>query len=316
MTALLFGILTLVLVGPAAEALSRASWAVKAPRAAMTLWQAIALAGVLSAFSCGLAIAANLLAPGPDGAPTTNPLHEIQRLGLALWLVLVGVFALTLLVGARLMYTVIRVGVRTRARRHVHRQLIDILDRCDRGDHRNPLFARDVRMIDVEQPLAYCLPGLRRRVVVSEGVVARLSHDELTAVLAHERAHLRARHDLVLEAFIALHEAFPRFVRSRSALGAVELLVESLADDQAVRATAPTTLGRALVACADAVAPRGAMAVGGPTTLARIRRLCDDRPTRLIAVAAYAAAAAILVVPTLAVAIPWLTELSRLVTAG
>jgi hypothetical protein len=32
-------------------------------------------------------------------------------------------------------------------------------------------------------------------------------------------------------------------------------------------------------------------------------------------VAAYAAAAGILVLPTLAVAIPWLTELSRLVTA-
>lgn len=316
MTALLFGILTLVLVGPAAEALSRASWPIKAPRAAMTLWQAIALAGVLSAFSCGLAIAANLLAPGPDGTPTTNPLNEIERLGLPLWLTLVGVFALTLMVGARLMYTVIRVGVRTRARRHTHRRLIDILDRCNRTDVSHPLFARDVRMIDVSEPLAYCLPGLRQRVVVSEGVVARLSQDELTAVLAHERAHLRARHDLVLEAFIALHEAFPRFVRSRSALGAVELLVEALADDQAVRATTPTTLGRALVACADAVAPRGAMAVGGPTTLARIHRLCDDRPSRLVAATAYAGAAAVLVVPTLAVAIPWLTELSRLINSA
>ncbi|NDZ95591.1 M56 family metallopeptidase [Streptomyces sp. SID6673] len=316
MTALFFGILTLVLVGPAAEALSRASWPVKAPRAAMTLWQAIALAGVLSAFSCGLAIAANLLTPGPDGAPTTNPFDEIDRLGLPVWLTLVGVFALTLMVGARLMYTVIRVGVRTRARRYAHRQLIDILDRCDRSDASHPLFASDVRMIDVEQPLAYCLPGLRQRVVVSEGVVARLSRDELTAVLTHERAHLRARHDLVLEAFIAVHEAFPRVVRSSSALGAVELLVEALADDQAVRATAPTTLGRALVACADAVAPRGAMAVGGPTTLARIRRLRDERPTRLLALSAYSAAAAILVVPTLAVAIPWLTELSRLISAA
>ncbi|GAC69680.1 M56 family metallopeptidase [Gordonia soli] len=316
MTALLFGILTLVLIGPAPEALSRARWPLRAPRAAMTLWQAIALAAVLSAFSTGLAIAANLLAPGPDGAPTTNPLAEIDRMGLPLWLICVGVFALTLMVGARLFYTGIRVGFRTRARRAVHRQLIDILDRCDRTDATHPLFARDVRMIDVAQPLAYCLPGLRQRVVVSEGVVTRLSRDELTAVIAHERAHLRARHDLVLEAFIALHEAFPRVVRSHSALGAVELLVEALADDQAVRATAPTTLGRALVACADAVAPRGAMAVGGPTTLARIHRLTRGRPAPWIAVTAYAAAAAILVVPTLAVAIPWLTELSRLISAA
>lgn len=316
MTALLFGILTVVLVGPAPEALSRAQWPIRAPRAAMTLWQAIALAAVLSAFSCGLAIAANLLAPGPDGTPTTHPLHEIERIGLPLWSVYVGVFALTLLIGGRLVFTTIRVRLRTRARRASHRQLIDILDRCDRSDASHPLFARDVRMIDVEQPLAYCLPGLRQRVVVSEGVVHRLTRDELIAVIAHERAHLRARHDLVLEAFIALHEAFPRFVRSSSALDAVELLVEALADDQAVRATTPTTLGRALVACADAVAPRGAMAVGGPTTLARVHRLRDDRSTRLVAITAYCGAAAILVVPTLAVAIPWLTELSRLVSAA
>ena len=315
MTALFFGTLTALLVGPVPEVLSRARWPLRAPRAAMTLWQAIALAAVLSAFSCGLAIAANLLAPGPDGAPTTDPFNEIERLGVPLWLLYVGVFALTLMIGVRLFYTVIRVGVRTRARRAVHRQLIDILDRCDRSDPSNPIFARDVRMIDVQQPLAYCLPGLRQRVVISEGVVARLTHDELVAVLAHERAHLRARHDLVLEAFIALHEAFPRFVRSRSALGAVELLVESLADDQAVRATTPTTLGRALVACADAVAPRGAMAVGGPTTLARVHRLRYVGPARRIAACGYLGAAAILVVPTLAVAIPWLTELSRLISA-
>lgn len=314
MTALLFGILTVVLVGPAPEILSRAKWPIRAPRAAMALWQAIAVAAVLSAFSCGLAIAANLLAPGPDGAPTTHPLHEIERIGLLLWLVYVGVFALTLLIGARLMFTVMRVGMRTRARRATHRQLIDLLDRCDRSDDTSPLHASDVRMIDVQQPLAYCLPGLRQRVVVSEGVVSRLSRDELVAVIAHERAHLRARHDLVLEAFIAAHEAFPRFVRSRSALGAVELLVEALADDQAVRATTPTTLGRALVACADAVAPRGAMAVGGPTTLARVTRLRDDRSVWPVATAAYLAAAAILVVPTLAVAIPWLTEISRLLS--
>ncbi|KNA89629.1 M48 family metalloprotease [Gordonia sp. w5E2] len=315
MTALLFGIMTLVFVGPAPEALSRAQWPIRAPRAAMTLWQAIALAAVLSAFSCGLAIAANLLSPGPDGTPTTHPLREIERVGLPLWIAYVGVFALTLLIGARLIFTIVRVGVRTRARRATHRQLIDILDRCDRSDQSHPLFGRDIRMIDVEQPLAYCLPGIRQRVVLSEGVVARLSRDELIAVIAHERAHLRARHDLVLEAFIALHEAFPRFVRSSSALGSVELLVEALADDQAVRATAPTTLGRALVACADAVAPRGAMAVGGPTTLTRVHRLRHDRAPIWLVTVAYSGAIAILVVPTLAVAIPWLTELSRLVSA-
>ncbi|GAC78494.1 Zn-dependent protease with chaperone function [Gordonia malaquae] len=310
MTALLFGFLTIAFVGPIPQALSRATWPLYAPRAAMALWQSVALAAVLSAFSTGLAIAANLLTPGHDGAPTTNPLDEIGRLGWFLWTLYVVVFALTLLVGARLMFTVVRVGIRTRARRTIHRNLVDLVDCVDKRRGTD----RDVRVLDVPTPLAYCLPGLRSRIVVSEGVLDRLTDDELTAVIEHERAHLRARHDLVLEAFIALHEAFPRFVRSQSALGSVELLAEALADDQAARATAPTTVGRALVACADATAPRGAMAVGGPTTLTRVRRLGYVRPVPLVSATAYTLAAAILVVPTLAVAIPWLTELNRLIT--
>ena len=310
MTALLFGILTIALVGPIPEVLSRASWPLHAPRAAMTLWQSIALAAVLSAFSTGLAIAANLLAPGPDGTPTNNPIEEIHRLGWFLWGVYVIVFVVTLVIGARLMHTVLRVGIRTRARRNAHRTLIDLVDNAGRSRETG----RDIRILDVPDPLAYCLPGLRSRVVLSEGVLSRLDDRELAAVIEHERAHLRARHDLVLEAFIALHEAFPRFVRSKSALGAVELLAEALADDQAARATSPTTVGRALVACADATAPRGAMAVGGPSTLIRVRRLGFQTPNWQISATAYTLAAAILIVPTLAVAIPWLTELNRLIS--
>lgn len=313
MTALVFGIVALVLVGPAPSWLARAQWPLRAPRAAMALWQSIAIAAVLSAFSCGLAIAANLLVPDAQGRPTTNPFDEIESLGVVLWTVYVSVFLITLLIGARLFYTVIRVAMRTRARRSAHRELIDLLDRMDRTVPGDPLSARDVRMLEVDQPMAYCLPGLRQRVVVSEGTVARLRRDELDAVISHERAHLRARHDLILEAFIAVHEAFPRFVRSRSALGAVQLLVELLADDTAIRCAGRKQLGRALVACADSVAPRGAMAIGGPSTLTRVQRLVDTRPATAISAFAYVAAAAILVIPTVAVAVPWLTELHRLI---
>lgn len=313
MTALVFGIVALVLVGPAPSWLARARWPLRAPRAAMALWQSIAIAAVLSAFSCGLAIAANLLVPDAQGRPTTNPFDEIESLGVVLWTVYVSVFLITLLIGARLFYTVIRVAMRTRARRSAHRELIDLLDRMDRTVPGDPLSARDVRMLEVDQPMAYCLPGLRQRVVISEGTVARLRRDELDAVISHERAHLRARHDLILEAFIAVHEAFPRFVRSRSALGAVQLLVELLADDTAIRCAGRKQLGRALVACADSVAPRGAMAIGGPSTLTRVQRLVDTRPATAISAFAYVAAAAILVIPTVAVAVPWLTELHRLI---
>ncbi len=314
MTAVAFGLLCLLLVGPVPAWVSRAQWPLRAPRAAMTLWQAIAVAAVLSAFSAGLAIAANLLRPGPDGTPTTSVATEIERLGWPLWLLSVGALTATVLVGARLAVTTIRVAVRTRARRAAHRRLVDLLatigDEPVADDH--PLRARYIRRLAVERPLAYCLPGRQQRVVVTDGAVARLSDDELRAVLAHERAHLRARHDLVLEAFIALQTAFPRFVRSDSALGAVQLLAEALADDQAVRDTSPTTLARALVAVTDSTAPAGALAAGGPSTLTRITRLAAPNSAP-VAAAAYAGAATVLVVPTLAVAIPWLVELSRLV---
>jgi Zn-dependent protease with chaperone function len=306
-TAPVFAGLALLLAGPAPALLSRARWTYRTPRAALVLWQAIALAAVLSAFGSGLAIAAELLVPGPDGRPTTAPTREIDALGLPLWLAYVFVFALTLLVGARLIYAVIRVGVHTRRRRARHRMLVDLLDQS--GPHRR---AADIRVLAATEPIAYCLPGLRQRVVLSEGTLTNLADAEVTAIVSHERSHLRARHDLVLEAFTAVHEAFPRVVRSKAALGSVKLLIELLADDSAVKVTGPKPLARALVACAKSTAPQGALAAGGPTTLIRIQRLSERIGDIRIATAAYLGSAAILVVPTQAVAVPWLVELSRL----
>jgi Zn-dependent protease with chaperone function len=183
--------------------------------------------------------------------------------------------------------------------------VVDLLGDCRRG-------MSGLRVLDVSEPLAYCLPGVRSRVVLSEGTLSALSDTELAAILSHERAHLRARHDLVLEAFIAVHTAFPRFVRSGSALAAVRLLVEMLADDAAVRTAGPAPLARALVACASGRTPKGALAGGGPTTLIRVRRLAGEPNSLLLSLTAYTAAAAVLVVPTVAVAMPWLTELHRL----
>ncbi|AOW94610.1 Zn-dependent protease with chaperone function [Rhodococcus sp. WMMA185] len=313
--ALVFGVLALLFAGPVPALLSRARWPYRAPRAALVLWQAIALAAVLSAFGSGLAIASQLLVPGPDGRPTTSPVEEIDALGLPLWLLYVAVLALTLMVGARLIFSVVQVGIRTRRRRSRHRMLVDLLDN---GPTASPLArAPDLRVLDAAEPIAYCLPGLRRRVVLSRGTFTKLSDVEIAAILSHERSHLRARHDLVLEAFTAVNAAFPKVVRSKSALGSVQLLVEMLADDSAVRATGPAALARALVACSGSHAPNGAMAAGGPDTLLRVQRLAssETRAATSVSLAAYAASVAILVVPTIAVAVPWLTELSRLFRA-
>ncbi len=305
MSALAFTLLALALAGPVPAMLARADWPLRAPRAAVVLWQSIAMAAVLSAFSAGLALAARLFVPGPDGRPTADVRQEIAALGWPVWLGSVLVFAVTLLIGGRLVIAMVQVAVSTRRRRSRHRMMVDLL-----GDWREELGG--LRVLDVAQPLAYCLPGMRSRVVLSSGTLAVLSRAELAAILRHERAHLRARHDLVLEAFIAVHTAFPRFVRSGSALTAVRLLVELLADDAAVRAADPRPLARALVACACGPTPAGALAAGGPTTVLRVRRLSGPPNSRAWALAAYLTAAAVLVIPTIAVAVPWLTELHRL----
>lgn len=315
MSALAFSIVALVLIGPVPAVLARAKWPLRAPRAAIVLWQAVVLAAVLSAFSAGIAIASRLFAPGPDGRPTATVTSEIANLGWPLWLLYVVVFAATLLIGARLVLAVIGVAIATRRRRAHHRMLVDLLGTRHGSAPECCTRASGLRILDVTQPLAYCLPGVRSRVVVSQGALQALSDDEVAAILSHEQAHLRARHDLVLEMFTAVHAAFPRFVRSASALGAVRLLIELLADDAAVRAQGPTHLARALVACASARAPRGALAAGGPTTVIRVRRLAGKPNSIAMAAGAYVTAAAVLVIPTVAVAVPWLTELQRLFSA-
>jgi Zn-dependent protease with chaperone function len=312
-SALAFALVALLLVGPVPAVLARATWPMRAPRAAVVLWQAIAVAAVLSAFSAGIAIASRLLVPGADGRPTATITSEIEQLGWPLWLLYVAVLALTLLIGARLVIAVLQVAVGTRRRRAHHRMVVDLVGVCQRRRHR--IGSDEVRILNVAEPLAYCLPGVRSRIVVSQGTLTTLSGPEVTAILTHERAHLRARHDLVLEAFIAVHAAFPRFVRSGSALDAVRLLVELLADDAAVRVAGPTPLARALVACAAGRTPVGALAAGGPTTVLRVRRLAGLPNSMLLSLGAYLTAAGVLVVPTVALAVPWLTELHRLFVA-
>src|SRR5262245_31178188 len=99
----------------------------RAPRAAVVLWQAIAVAAVLSAFSAGIAIGSRLVGPGPDGRPTETITNEIAVLGWPCWLGYVAVLGLTLLIGARLIVSVLQVAIATRRRRAQHRMLVDLV---------------------------------------------------------------------------------------------------------------------------------------------------------------------------------------------
>ncbi|WBQ07661.1 M56 family metallopeptidase [Kribbella sp. CA-293567] len=289
-TPLLLAALALVLAGPVPAFMGRAAWPYRVPRAAIALWQSISIAAVLAAFGAGLSLSYSTA--GQPGEPRFDP-SSPRDLTAAL------VLALTAMVGIRLLWSAGRVAIGTRARRRRHRDLVDVLATPDG-------LIPGLRVLAEETPLAYCLPAIRgSRVVVSVGALDRLDDGELRAVLAHEQAHLRARHDLVLEAFTALHRAFPRFVRSDVALEQARTLVELLADDDARRRNGSLPLARALVALAGSTAPEAGLAMAKSATVLRVQRLADPEPnSTLLAVTAYTAAVLLLVVPTFTVAAP------------
>ena len=297
-TPVAFAALAILLAGPAPAALARAGWPYRVPRPAVVLWQALALAAVLAALGAGIALSYSTA--GQPGEPAFDPTRPRDLLAAA-------VLALTVLVGVRLLWAAARVAVGTRARRNRHRALVDVLA-TPAG------LVPGLRVLAEQTPLAYCLPGLRdARVVVSAGAIDQLAPDELDAVLAHEQAHLRARHDLVLESFEMLRTAYPRWVRSELALTRAGTLVELLADDRARQQTGAAPLARALLALAGTPAPDSGMAAARSAVVLRVQRLSEPiRPDRLLAATTYAAAAAILVVPTLTVAVPVLRALATL----
>ena len=116
--------------------------------------------------------------------------------------------------------------------------------------------------------------GAARSVVLTTAAIAALDQPQLAAVLAHERAHQRGRHHLLVSLAGSLAVAFPRVPAFRHGHEQVARLTELLADDAAATASHRLTLAGALLTVG-AGAPAGAAALGagGSTAAARIRRL-------------------------------------------
>ncbi|MER6722389.1 M48 family metalloprotease [Streptomyces halstedii] len=144
-------------------------------------------------------------------------------------------------------------------------------------------------VLDDARPDAYALPGGRGRsdrIVVTSGMLRALGPVEREALLAHERAHLAAKHHLFLSVAQLAGWCHP-------ALGAVAAHVsfaaERAADEAAARhcgdrALAAQAVGRAALAASRAAGAAGASALApGATTgpvLARVRALLAPAPVR------------------------------------
>jgi beta-lactamase regulating signal transducer with metallopeptidase domain len=297
---------------PAGSALAAARWPRRSPAAAIVLWQALGLGwglaavGALAGFGVagggsGVARGAFMLAyrvlDGRAAAGTRRLLALI--LGLRLLALAAGVVLLLLL--CWILVAAFAAVVRARRRQ---RMLLSLLAH---GDPKVP----GALVVDHPSATAYCVPGLRSKIVISAGALDLLDQAELAAVLAHERAHLRERHDLVLLPFTALLRAFRWSAVARDAHAAVALLVEMLADDRALRHRPARELATALLrvgAAGGVQAPNGALpaadwAADGQVA-ARVSRLL--RPTPRLPVAAVALIA-VVAVATVAIPAAFLT---------
>jgi Zn-dependent protease with chaperone function len=190
------------------------------------------------------------------------------------------------------------IGRRMRRLRRRHRELVDIISVHPEGERR-------LRVLEHPAPTAYCLPGRESRVVVSKGVIDALTPREFEAVLTHEGAHLRGRHDLLVEFFSVIHETVPEPVRCQAAMGEVRLLVEALADRAAVRRVGKVATMKALIELEGSRAPEAAMAAGASTTATRLGLIREARPRPALTAVTYAYAVGLLALPIALFAAAW-----------
>jgi Zn-dependent protease with chaperone function len=301
-------LLAVVAIGSAfgASALLEASWPRRSPAAAILLWQALGLASGLAAVGTliGLAMPASTMGVVRSVLRAGTLLRTGDVFGLTgtfgaqggMPTVIVAVRLTCLAAGLVLLASLCWVLVAALAAAlHARRRQRALLTLLAHGDPKVP----GALVVDYPSAAAYCLPGLRSQIVVSVGTLELLGRGELAAVLAHERAHLRERHDLVLLPFTALRRAFPRSATCTGAHRSVALLVEMLADDRALRGRPTRELVSALVRFGTAgtcPVPAGALAAAEGEVAARVSRLLQPvRPLPTAAVLAICLAAALLV---------------------
>jgi hypothetical protein len=294
--AVLLIVLSVLCLGPMSVWLERVTWAQRAPKAGVLLWQALGLGGGLSAIGAGLAVAVARFRVGffPGLGELVDKViggHPLAGLGLseALGLTLAADVAIVLA------FTVTTLAfriVRTRAR---HRRLLDLVSiRTTRTD--------GTVLLDHPSAAAYCVPGIRPRIVLSVGAVDLLGSTELSAVVEHERGHAHEHHGLVLLPLVAMTEPLRWIPYARYAPRAVTILLEMAADDYAARRHDPAVLASALVRMGTArFAPRFALcAAAGAVDLRVTRLLAEGRTSRAVALGSVGCALVLVAAPVLA----------------
>ncbi|AQT81568.1 hypothetical protein B1R94_23400 [Mycolicibacterium litorale] len=153
----------------------------------------------------------------------------------------------------------------------------------------------DVLTVDCATPDAFAVPGRRGVVVVTTALTAALDEQELCAVVSHERAHLRGRHPMLIQAVQLAARLNPMLRRWGEA---VRYAAERAADECAAtggRPVAVRAIARAALLCSAAAAPAWPGVGGQPgEVLRRVTALQHPGPRRQRAWLLLAAAAVVL----------------------
>lgn len=274
-------VLALFALGTAALAprhLVGAPWVLRSPSGGILAWQAVSLAVLSSVLLIGLTLALPILPVDAQltSLVRTTHLDVIDHYatpggnGFAA-LALAGAVGLT----ARVLWLI---AVRLRRAALDRRCQLDALRLV------GTLHPSGFTVIDHSVPLVYCLPGRHDAVVVvTSAALNALSSTELESVLAHERRHLRARHDLALALSGALARTFVGVPLFQIAHEQVGILVEMQADDAAQNLASRRAMATALLTLGARPQPTVAAAGSPGSALSRVRRLTGAHgpvPTR------------------------------------
>ncbi len=232
-------------------------WQVRRPRVALTAW--VMMFGV----GCGAFLASVPVAVGyavSEGA-AAGPVAATVAM-VAAWVLLGLVGGATALVANRAAGW--NSGLPT-----VRAQLTAL--RAGACTHTWRVSGYPVDVIDVDEPIALSLRDTGvARVIVSGGLVAAVDAAQLRAIIQHECAHLRWRHDRVAATASLAHAVLPGLPAGRRFTRAARLLIELAADDEAARVCGAGV-------CADALDRLGELtgAAGMVVRADRVRRLAS-----------------------------------------
>lgn len=226
--------------------LSRGTWQVWHPGAALALWHGSLAAGLIALI--GTAVSATTWAQAQGLRPDAGSAE-----GLAISAFIWGI--MFTLAGC-LAFVLAQSEAALRGQYAQCEKLARSLCHSDgRWDH-----GVRVAVLDTETPRAFAFYAPAPTVVVTQGLIDRLSAPEVDAVIEHEKAHLLQHHHWARLVTLVHSACTPRLGRERRSLECTPLLLELIADDAAIRRCGAATTASALEKLAAATGD-GGMAV-------------------------------------------------------